>query len=64
MSVESFHPRLWQGNLPITGRLRLVDFINSCAPEQKFDSVDALKARILYDADTTRAYFEAQTQRA
>ena len=41
-----------------------LEFYKFLRPERKFDSVDALKARILYDANTTRAYFEAQTQHA
>lgn len=61
VSVESFILD-YEGNL-YNRQVRL-EFYKFLRPEQKFDSVDALKARILYDADTTRAYFEAQTQRA
>ena len=61
VSVESFILD-YHGNL-YNRQVRL-EFYKFLRPERKFDSVDALKARILYDADTTRAYFEAQTQRA
>lgn len=57
VSVESFILD-YEGNL-YNRQVRL-EFYKFLRPEQKFDSVDALKARILYDADTTRAYFEAQ----
>ena len=59
VSVESFILD-YHGNL-YNRQVRL-EFYKFLRPERKFDSVDALKARILYDANTTRAYFEAQTQ--
>ena len=61
VSVESFILD-YHGNL-YNRQVRL-EFYKFLRPERKFDSVDALKARILYDANTTRAYFEAQTQHA
>ena len=61
VSVESFILD-YEGNL-YNRQVRL-EFYKFLRPERKFDSVDALKARILYDANTTRAYFEAQTQHA
>ena len=61
VSVESFILD-YHGNL-YNRQVRL-EFYKFLRPEQKFASVDELKARILYDADTTRAYFEAQTQHA
>ena len=60
-TVESFILD-YHGNL-YNRQVRL-EFYKFLRPERKFDSVDALKARILYDANTTRAYFEAQTQHA
>ena len=61
VSVESFILD-YHGNL-YNRQVRL-EFYKFLRPEQKFASVDELKARILYDANTTRAYFEAQTQHA
>ncbi|MFR5421530.1 MAG: riboflavin kinase [Oscillospiraceae bacterium] len=60
VSVESFILD-YHGNL-YNRQVRL-SFINSCARSRS--SIPSMRsARILYDADTTRAYFEAQTQRA
>ena len=46
------------------GKPLRLEFYEFLRPEQKFQSVDELKARILHDADTTRAYFAAQMQHA
>ena len=59
--VESFILD-YEGNL-YNRQVRL-EFYKFLRPEQKFQSVDELKARILHDADTTRAYFAAQMQHA
>lgn len=61
VSVESFILD-YAGNL-YNRQVRL-EFYKFLRPEQKFQSVDELKARILHDADTTRAYFAAQMQHA
>ena len=61
VSVESFILD-YEGNL-YNRQVRL-EFYKFLRPEQKFQSVDELKARILHDADTTRAYFAAQMQHA
>ena len=54
VSVESFILD-FSGNL--YDRQVRIEFHAFLRPEQKFDGVDALKAQILKDAETTRAYF-------
>ena len=55
VSVESFILD-YSGNL-YDQRVR-VEFYQFIRPEQKFESVDALRQQILADAETTRVYFE------
>lgn len=55
VSVESFILD-YSGNL--YDRQVRIEFFHFIRPEQKFGSVDELKAQILRDAETTRAYFE------
>lgn len=57
VSVESFILD-YSGNL--YDRQVRVEFFRFIRPEMKFPSVDALKAQILRDAETTRAYFECE----
>ena len=54
VSVESFILD-YSGNL--YDRQVRIEFFRFLRPEQKFPTVDALKAQILQDAETTRAYF-------
>ena len=55
VSVESYILD-YSGNL--YDRQVRIEFFRFIRPEMKFPSVDALKAQILKDAETTRAYFE------
>ncbi len=57
VSVESFILD-YSGNL--YDRQVRIEFFRFIRPEMKFPSVDALKAQILKDAETTRAYFESE----
>lgn len=60
VSVESFILD-YSGNL--YDRQVRIEFFHFIRPEQKFPSVEALRAQILRDAETTRAYFEAEDQK-
>lgn len=57
VSVESYILD-YSGNL--YDRQVRIEFFRFIRPEMKFPSVDALKAQILKDAETTRAYFESE----
>ena len=57
VSVESYILD-YSGNL--YDRQVRIEFFRFIRPEMKFPSVDALKAQILRDAETTRAYFESE----
>lgn len=59
VSVESFILN-FDGNL--YDRQVRIEFHSFLRPEQRFASVDALRAQILQDAERTRAYFHAQAQ--
>ena len=60
VSVESFILD-YSGNL--YDRQVRIEFFHFIRPEKKFPSVEALRAQILRDAETTRAYFEAEDQK-
>ena len=57
VSVESYILD-YSGNL--YDRQVRIEFFRFIRPEMKFPSVDALKAQILKDAETSRAYFESE----
>lgn len=57
VSVESFILD-YSGNL--YDRQVRIEFFRFIRPEMKFPSVEALKAQILKDAETTRAFFESE----
>ena len=57
VSVESYILD-YSGNL--YDRQVRIEFFRFIRPEMKFPSVDALKAQILKDAETTRAYIESE----
>ena len=57
ISVESYILD-YSGNL--YERQVRIEFFHFIRPEMKFPSVDALKAQILKDAETTRTYFEIE----
>lgn len=57
VSVESFILD-YSGNL--YDRQVRIEFFRFLRPEMKFPSVDVLKAQILKDAESTRAYFESE----
>lgn len=59
VSVESFILD-FDGNL--YDRQVRIEFYCFLRPEQRFASVDELKAQILHDADSTRAYFAKQNE--
>ena len=60
VSVESFILD-YSGNL--YDRQVRIEFFHFIRPEQKFASVDELKAQILRDAETTRAYFDGDEEK-
>lgn len=59
VSVESF---ILDFNGNLYDRQVRIEFYSFLRPEQRFASVDELKAQILHDADSTRTYFAKQNE--